>query len=93
MKSEKYDRSVSLHCPTCGSTQFEYDETLEDDNAMVRCISCDREITKAELTHENSGNINEHMKEISKLALDDVAKEMRKSLKKTLRGNKNIKFK
>ncbi|RUO18006.1 hypothetical protein CWE08_12075 [Aliidiomarina iranensis] len=93
MNSEKYDRNVSLHCPTCGATQFEYDETLEDDHSMVRCISCDREVTKAELIHENSENINEHMEEIGKQAADDVAKEMRKSLKKAFRGNKNIKFK
>ncbi len=92
-KSDNYDRNVSLHCPTCGSTQFEYDETLDDDHAEVRCISCDREMTKDELIHENSENINEHVFEIGKQAVDDVAKEMRKSLKKAFNGNKNIKFK
>lgn len=93
MNAEKYDRNVSLLCPTCGSTQFEYDETLEEGHAMVCCTSCDREMTKDELIHENSENINEHMEEIGKKAVDDIAKDMRKSLKKAFSGNKNIKIK
>lgn len=93
MNFDKYDRNVSLLCPTCGSTQFEYDETLENDYAKLRCVSCDREMTKEELIHENSENIDEHMGEMGKQAVDDVAKEMRKSLKKAFSGNKNIKFK
>jgi len=93
MNSDKYDRNVSLQCPTCGATQVEYDEAVESDHAKVRCVSCDREMTKEELIHENSENLDEHLREIGEQALDDVANEMKKSLKKAFSGNKNIKFK
>lgn len=93
MKSGKYDRNVTLCCPTCGGTQFEYDNGIDDAHANVRCISCNREMTKEELIHENSENIEEHVSEIGKEARDDLVKEMRKNLKKAFKGNKYIKFK
>lgn len=93
MKPGKYDRNVSLHCPTCGGTQFEYDDGINDAHKSVHCISCDREMTKDELIHENSENIEEHLSEIGKKVRDDFAKEMRKRLMKAFKGNKNIKFK
>lgn len=93
MNFDKYERNVPLYCPTCGSTQFEYDKTLENSHAKVHCISCDREMAEDELIHENAENIDEHMKEIGRQAEDDIAKKMKKSLKKAFKSNKNIKVK
>jgi len=93
MNEEKYQRRISLHCPTCGSTQYEFscgvDETIE----LVKCASCGRELTKDELLRENSENIHEHVREISEQVKEDVAKELRESLKKAFKGNKNFRIK
>jgi predicted nucleic acid-binding Zn-ribbon protein len=94
MKSGRYDSNVTLLCPTCGGTQFEYnDDEIHDDHATVRCVTCNREMTKDELIHKNSENIEEHISEISKESVDDLARELKKTFKKVLSGNKNIKLK
>lgn len=93
IKSGKYDRNITLQCPTCGGMQFEFDDDIDEGNAKIQCISCDREMTKDELIHENSENIEVHASEVGKEVLDDLAKEMKKSLKKAFRGSKNIKIK
>lgn len=93
MDDDKYVQRVELICPTCGGSQFEYDDVIEDDKANVRCIGCDRVFTKAELIQENVENIYEHAKEIGKEVVADIAKKMKKDLRKAFRGNKNIKFK
>jgi uncharacterized Zn finger protein (UPF0148 family) len=93
MKSEKYNRSVSLHCPTCGGGMFEYDQGVDETIELVKCASCGRETTKDELIRENSENISEHAKEIGNEFVKDAADELRKSLKKAFRGSKYIKIK
>ena len=92
MDAEKYSRSVSLHCPTCGGDQFEYER---DDESVrsVKCATCEREFTKDQLIEDKSENISEHVKEIGNEVKKDFAKEMRDSLKKAFRGSKNIKVK
>ena len=92
MRASKYDRNVTLICPTCGGSQFEMGYDIDEPTASVKCISCDRELTKDELIRENSPNIKEHASEIGKEAKGDFAKEMKKMLKKAFSGNKNIKF-
>ena len=93
MKISKYDRNVTLICPTCGGNQFETGDDIDESMAPVRCISCNRELTKDELIRENAANIEEHASEIGKEVVDDFAKEMKKSLKKAFRGSKNMKIK
>jgi len=93
MNSDKYSRNIELVCPTCGSSQFEHDVDIENDYAEVRCIGCDRIMTKEELIRENSESIDEHAREIGRETVDDLVKEMKKELKKAFRGNKNIKIK
>lgn len=93
MNGDKYSRDIELICPTCGGSQFEYGDDIESDHADVRCIGCDRVMTKEELIDENSESINEHAREVGKEAVDDLAKNMKRDLKKAFRGNKNIKIK
>jgi len=93
MTKRDYKRTVELRCPTCTGTQFEYDEDAEAEHASVRCIGCDRVTSKDELVRENAENINAHASEIGKEAVEDFAKEIRKSLESALRGSKHIKFK
>ena len=93
MNNDKYSRNIELRCPTCGGSQFEYDDDIDADHAIVRCIGCDRTMTKDELIKENAENIDEHAKEIGKEAMDDLAKKMKKDLKKAFKGSKYVKCK
>jgi transcriptional regulator NrdR family protein len=94
MDPNKYSRNIELICPTCGGTQYEYDDTnVDDENAVVRCTSCNRQMTKVELIQENAENIDQHSEEIGQEVLHDAAKELTEGLKRAFRGNKNIKIK
>ena len=93
MNNDKYSRNIELRCPTCGGTQFEYGDDIGADHAIVRCIGCDRTMTKDELIKENAENIDEHAKEIGKEAMEDLAKKMKKDLKKAFKDSKHVKFK
>ena len=88
MDASKYDRSVSMQCPTCGATEFAHKEESE----LVKCASCGREMSRDELMHENSENIQEHAAEIARQATTDLAQELRKSLQDALKGSKYIKI-
>lgn len=87
---DKYNRSIRMLCPTCGATDFEF-ETEESE--LVKCASCERELTKDELIQENDENIQQNVKEATDEAVKDIEKELTKSLKKAFKGNKNIKIK
>jgi transposase-like protein len=93
MDAEKYSRTISLNCPTCGSTQFSTNEGSVDDASMVACASCGLEISKEDLKTANSENIDEHLKEIQTQAEQDLQKEFKKSLQDAFRGSKFIKIK
>ena len=82
MNSDKYNRQISLRCPTCGGTQFEYDESVDFDEQDVICAQCGRESTKRVLMNENSENINAHINEIGNEVFKDVTKELNKTLKR-----------
>ncbi len=93
MNPEKYNRSVSLLCPTCGCSDFSYEEGSDETIQIMTCVSCEREFNKDELIQENSENIEEHLSEMKEEVVKDVADELRKSLKKAFSGSKNIRFK
>ncbi|MDN3561356.1 ECs_2282 family putative zinc-binding protein [Vreelandella neptunia] len=93
MESDKYNRNVSLLCPTCGCSEFSYDEGVDESIQVMTCASCEREFNKDELIRENSENIDEHLSEIKTEITKDFADEVRKSLKKAFSGSKNIRFK
>lgn len=93
MNPEKYNRSISLLCPTCGCSNFSYEEGSDETIQIMTCASCERDFNKDELIQENSENIDEHLSEIKEEVVKDVADELRKSLKKAFAGSKNIRFK
>ena len=81
MGSEKYERSVTMVCPTCGNKDFEHG----DDGGPLRCRSCDRIFTRDELIKENGAIIDAEVNEIKEEVLND--------LKKVFASSKFIKFK
>jgi uncharacterized Zn finger protein (UPF0148 family) len=93
MNNEKYNRNINLLCPTCGSSSFSYDEGADETIQTMTCASCEREFNKDELMLENSENVDEHISEIKSEMVNDVADELRKTLKKAFSGNKNIRLK
>lgn len=93
MDTEKYNRSITLLCPTCGCTQFKSSETTNSESELLICASCGRELTRDELIRENSENIDEHVKEIGKEVTDEIGRELKKQLAATFKGNKFIKVK
>jgi uncharacterized Zn finger protein (UPF0148 family) len=75
MDVTKYNRQITLLCPTCGCTQFE----SEDESEIVKCASCGRHVTKEELIEENNENISNHVEEIGKKITTDLADELMKA--------------
>lgn len=92
MDAERYNRSVSLLCPTCGCDQFEFDGAAETVQS-AKCVNCGRVLTKEQLIEENGETIEAHVKEMGQEITKDFAKEMRDTLRKAFRGSKTIKFK
>ena len=92
MKKGKYVRRVNLLCPTCGNSMFEYEHGVDETIEIVSCASCGQEMTKDQLIQDNSENISEYVTEIGQEVKRDFIGEFRKNLRKTFRGNKNIKF-
>ena len=93
MKSHKYNREVSLMCATCGGTQFEFSDSIPEAIREYECKQCNRVYSKEELYALNRDNLEAHKKEIGEEVVRDATKELKKSLEKAFRGNKNIRFK
>lgn len=93
MDVEKYNRSVTLLCPTCGCTQFSSSQPMNGEAELLTCASCKREISRDELILENSENIDEHVKEIGKEVTEELGRELQKQLAASFKGNKFIKVK
>lgn len=87
MKLNNLDRQISMLCPTCGCKDFNFDE--HDENGLVTCTQCERQLTRADIVAENSELINEIAK---KEAQKQIEAEMKKMLKNAFKGNKNIKI-
>lgn len=77
--ASKYDRAVTLICPTCGDTQFESDE--HDENAAVTCVSCGLQITHTDLIEANGENISGQVEQIKSEVVADIKAQLQKSLK------------
>lgn len=81
MDFQKYNRVIDLLCPTCGCTQYEVEGGVDETIEMVTCASCGRELSKDELRHENSENIDEHVKEVKAKIAKDLFKDLKKFFK------------
>ncbi|MDH0306072.1 ECs_2282 family putative zinc-binding protein [Aeromonas caviae] len=91
MKLDKLNREIRMYCPTCGNTEFSFVE--HDEEGLVICTQCEREMAKSELLEENSELLAEAKNEITKEAHKQIELEIKKRLRNAFKGNKNIKFK
>jgi ribosomal protein S27AE len=77
MPDNKYDRSISMQCPTCGGTDFE-----SDDSPEIRCGQCDRTMTKHELREANGERIQAEVEDVKAEIMKDIKKDFSKMFKK-----------
>ncbi len=93
MDLSKFDRNISLHCPTCARSHFSYESDPDGDQTIVTCASCGRSMTRADLIEANSENIQLNLDDVGKQAAEAVADEITRKLKDAFRGNKFITIK
>jgi uncharacterized Zn finger protein len=82
MDADKYNRTITLLCPTCGSDQFSKQEAAESTVQLVTCANCGREMTKDDLIRENNENITAHVEEVKAEIVDNIRKQFAKMFKK-----------
>ncbi|KTE18767.1 hypothetical protein ATE67_16855 [Sphingopyxis sp. H050] len=75
---DSYDRSMSLQCPTCGGESFEHEDLKPD----VRCVRCDRVMTKDELREANGARIEAEVDALKAEVMKDVKADFAKIFKK-----------
>jgi hypothetical protein len=72
---EEHSKEVHLRCPTCGNTQFSFDEN--DLNKAIECPNCKRTITREELIQLNSKEIQNAVDEMKKDIIGDISKQFK----------------
>lgn len=92
LNAGKYNRSITLQCPTCGNTEFSHDGANGQAGELLTCGNCELEISKDDLTRANGENVQAHIQEIREAVAKDVRNELHESLKKAFAGNKHIKI-
>jgi len=73
-----YHQSVSMICPTCGGTNFSF----EHDDSPVRCVGCDRVLTRDELMRENGVQIESAVDDMKDEIIADITRDFRNVFKK-----------
>ena len=82
MGAEKYNRSISLLCPTCGHDQFQYDD--EDELIPVTCQQCEIEMSRDDLIEANAENIEINKNEV----IGEVTNDIQKQFKDMFKGSR-----
>ncbi|EDY2393186.1 hypothetical protein GU944_001757 [Salmonella enterica] len=88
MEDKEFHSSVSMQCPTCGTTML-----IKESTDQIRCARCGREITIAQLIEENGENIHSHVNELSQKVGKEFVNDLTEDLKKIFKNNKNIRIK
>ena len=77
---KKLSRSVTLHCPVCGNSQFSLieDDTnpqqQETEDSRFICSDCKSIFTKNDLIQENQESIDDTIEDIKDEAINVIAK-------------------
>ena len=79
-------------CPTCGNSDFESADGGENQEATIRCPSCNRTMSRDELIRENGEIIDAAVDEVKADVLEDVGKELKDMLKNAFKGSRNIRI-
>jgi hypothetical protein len=76
--TKDYSQSVSMICPTCGGSDFSF----EQDDSPVNCLGCDRDFTREELMRENGVQIEAAVSDMTTEILADASQALRNMFKK-----------
>jgi hypothetical protein len=87
-----YKRSVILHCPTCGTTDFD-SESQDAPEAPVKCMCCKRETSRQQLIDDNADYIERQKQELVHEATSKIHNDLHKALRNAFKGSKFIKVK
>lgn len=82
MDLNKHHREIEMKCPSCAGNKFKFDSANADENRTVECTGCGQQLSQKELRQKNAKNIEQHVEELKKTAVDAVRKELQKSFKK-----------
>lgn len=88
MNTDKYSRTITLRCPTCGSGYFENCEQSD----RVACASCGNVLAQEDLVRANSETIHQQTEDVVKQAIEEVKRELKKVLQNAFKDNKLIKI-
>lgn len=77
MKLDKLNREIKMYCPTCGNTDFSFVE--HDDEGLVICTQCERQMAKPQLLEENSELLAEAQNKITNEVQKQIEAEIKKS--------------
>ncbi len=83
---DKYEKSVTLRCVTCGDTELEYSE----DKSTILCKRCGKEYPGGydELVALNQPEIDREVEKLEKEALKYADVELEKFMKEMNRKNR-----
>jgi len=90
---KEYSRFATLICPTCASDQFEDVNPENGDQRILKCGSCNLEVTYENLQDHNTERLMSVRDEMSKEIMDDAKKDVKASLKRAFGKSNFIKIK
>ena len=82
MSSGSFNKKITLRCPTCGNTWFEYDNAIQSNIQKIKCSSCKGVFSRDELMRLNKNIINKNIKDMEKEITDKIEKDLDKILNK-----------
>lgn len=74
---DEFDRSVSLDCPICGYTRFQF-----SDDDIVVCEDCGHKSTKSDLVEANYERIQQAIKQIGAEAVNQAKSKLSRAINK-----------
>lgn len=78
---KEHSRSLTLICPTCAASRFEFDSSLDETIRQYHCTSCGLNFTLADIKAANSAQISAAVDLMKREILDDVKSSLHKAFK------------
>ena len=96
--SEKLDEQMSLACPSCGGTEFDFDQPKEvpaeqakaaagdsaepEATTLLQCAKCGKEVTYGDLVSANAESVDQHVQDIGAEFAENLKANLQDAIKK-----------